>query len=706
MVAQAVMKCAGFAVSLIVLATGPMSVSGARLVDTPMAKVVGLLTKMKEKIESTGSSEQKSYDKYACWCEDTLSEKASDITSAKDRINELQTTITKNKGDLGSHGAEIGQLKKDIEKNVESQKEATEVRTKEANAYTEEKEETEQCIGALEAAIKVLTGAGSKKGFLETLQEAQLLSVVAGMRGVLKAPTVKQTVSDTDMQVVKHFVEKPEDFVNSPGQDVVSAVQIKKSPFGDYAPQSTQIQGILKSMYDSFTGDLEKANVDEAEKQKAFEELMDTKKKELDTLESSLESEQLSDAEKTKLVADSRSEMDDLKEQLEADEVFFTETKESCSEKASQWAMRSRLRTEELAGIAKAIEILDSEDAKKSFKGATETFLQLGSKRRQGAAPHAAERAQTFQKLRSLATKYKSVALAEIAAKLQTGGHFDKVIQMIDEMMVILREEEQEDIAHKDRCQDKDNANVNSIEDAKHMIEKHKAEIERLEGDKKEKMEDIKKVKGQMEETKKTQDEITKTRDEEKKDYLKAVKDDEDSIKVIEEAQAALAKFYENNKASFLQESAKPQPETNWQGGDYKGEEGSAGGVLQILEMLKEDLQKEVKVAGNNEMESQTKYEADFQALVDTFRAQLKTKIQMEVELADLKSRIADETDDKDAQEKNLDNEEELEKAIAQDCSWIKNGGFKKRRDARKAEMEGLQDAKDFLAGVGTEDDI
>merc|ERR1719359_575538 len=158
-----------------------------------MAKVVDLLTKLKTTIEKDGSSEQKSYDKYACWCEDTLSTKAKDITDAKDRIEELQTLVVKNKGDLGSHGAEIGQLKKDIAKNIASQKEATEVRTKESEAYTDEKTESEQCIGALEAAIKVLTGAGSKKGFLETLQEAQLLSVVAGMRGVLKAPVVKQS---------------------------------------------------------------------------------------------------------------------------------------------------------------------------------------------------------------------------------------------------------------------------------------------------------------------------------------------------------------------------------------------------------------------------------------------------------------------------------------------------------------------------------
>jgi C-terminal processing protease CtpA/Prc len=60
----------------------------------------------------------------------------------------------------------------------------------------------------------------------------------------------------------------------------MSAAQVGQNPFGDYAPQSTQIQGILKGMYDAFTADLEKDNAEEAEAQKSFEELMGTKMQE------------------------------------------------------------------------------------------------------------------------------------------------------------------------------------------------------------------------------------------------------------------------------------------------------------------------------------------------------------------------------------------------------------------------------------------
>merc|ERR1712118_495802 len=117
-----------------------------------------------------------------------------------------------NKGGIGSGGATIAQLKKDIAENKESQKQATEVRNKEHSAYQEERTSSEQSIGALEAAIKVMTHAGSKKGFLETLQQAQLLSVVGAMRPVLRNPVAKQNVKDADLEVIEHFVKRPEDF--------------------------------------------------------------------------------------------------------------------------------------------------------------------------------------------------------------------------------------------------------------------------------------------------------------------------------------------------------------------------------------------------------------------------------------------------------------------------------------------------------------
>merc|ERR1719440_2230488 len=162
----------------------------------------------------------------------------------------------------------------------------------------------------------------------------------------------------------------------------MSAAQIGQNPFGDYAPQSTQIQGILKGMYDAFTTDLEKDNAEEAESQKSFEELMATKKQELATLEATLQKQETDSAAKTKKLSESEVLLDDTTAQLAADEAFFEDTKEACQTKATEWSVRTRLRTEELNGMQVAIGILSSDDAKKTFKASTSTFVQLSSVRK------------------------------------------------------------------------------------------------------------------------------------------------------------------------------------------------------------------------------------------------------------------------------------------------------------------------------------
>merc|ERR1719197_1272449 len=124
----------------------------------------------------------------------------------------------------------------------------------------------------------------------------------------------------------------------------------QKGPFWDYAPASGAIQGILKGMYDAFTGDLETKNADMATKQKQYEEMKATKSAELTTLQATLEKKKETLATDTKTMTDSIVERDETQAQLADDEAFFEETKKACKAKADEWAERSRLRTEELAG--------------------------------------------------------------------------------------------------------------------------------------------------------------------------------------------------------------------------------------------------------------------------------------------------------------------------------------------------------------------
>lgn len=668
-----------------------------------MTYVVGLLQDLGQRVEMDGRKEQKEYDKYACWCEQTLSRKAKDIEEAKEEITATQTLIQKLKGDLGALSASIEGLKGEIAQNLDSQKEAEELRDKEFGEYNDEKLETEQCIGGLEAAIKVLTGAGTgKKGFLEVFQEAQVLSVVAGLRKVLKSSVAEQVVSIGDLEAVKHFVQRPDGLF---GGHSMSAAQTANNPFGDYAPQSTQIQGILKGMYDAFTATLEKANADEADKQKAFEVLMATKKKELGTLQLTLEKEQLDETEKTKKLADAKVNLDDTEAQLKADEMFFAETKTSCKIKAQEWSERSRLRTEELSGIHTAIKLLNDKIARSVFGRAVTTLLQV----RSGSG-----RSNAYSKLKSLYRSTGQPVLVTLATKVKTGGPLDEVIASINSMIAVLRKENMEDIEHRDRCQNAEGKNKNEMEDANHEIMKSGKAISRMEDQVKTLQREMDALDIEMGETKSEMKKQLELRNGEVADFKQALKDDATAIEILSETVAALSKFYKRNKIPLsLQQSSDPEytldpnkpPETSWKGADYGGRKSETTGIVAILGMLIEDLQLEMKAARKEDAEAQASYERGRAAAKEMLDAQMAKKTSKEEKLAELEEQIYDTEKHKSQSASDLGAEKDLKKTLLKDCSWVESH-FKSRAGKRQAEIDGLQEAKGYLAGVESGEEL
>jgi peptidoglycan hydrolase CwlO-like protein len=713
----------------------------------PIDKVIELLTDLKAKIEDDGTSEQESYDKFACWCEESLGKKAEDITKGKKTIEELQQKVVKLKGECGSHSAEIEHLTKAVAENKAAQKEATEIREKEKEEYAAERKETEQCIAGLEAAINVLAGAGGgKKGFLETMQQAQLLSVAAGVRTALGH--ADKSMAADDIELVRTFVEKPTEFTP---KKTLSAVGIK-NPFGDYAPASTKIQGVLKGMYDAFTSDLEGANVAEATKQKSFEELMETKKEELKTLEESLRTHVKDDADKTKTVADSRTELDDTMKQLEADEDFFTNSKQSCRAKAGEWASRTRLRTQELATMTEALKIMEDPETKANFDKATESFLQVSSK--SSGTGHSQQK-QAFAKLKLLATETHNLAIARIAASVRSGGHFDKVIVTIDGLITTMREEEADDIKHRDRCEKDQGKNKNDMEDLQHSIDKTKKSITRMEGEGEALQEKMDTLETEIEATEKDLEDRLEMRNKEKEEFLKAVQADAKAVEALNAAIGVLSSFYSKNKL-LLQlanvkvnstatenqtiqvnktgtvsgkanatvavvtehkteqkktvqkteqktqqkkgdpEYADAPPETTFSGGAKKGE---SGGIIDMLGMIVTDLEMETKTARQADIDAQNEYEKDRKAMNDMLLSQKDSLASMAKEHADLLVKIADYEEFKEQRKTDLDGEKEEEEALKADCDWIAEH-FEDRRIARKKEMEGLVEAKNYLAGV------
>jgi len=377
------------------------------------------------------------------------------------------------------------------------------------------------------------------------------------------------------------------------------------------------------------------------------------------------------------------------------------------------------MRTEELDGISKALEILTSDKARelfsKSIKPGVEaaSFMQIDSTPAllQDAASLPA--AKAYAALKSQVKQSKSIRLAALAVKVRTAkaGHFDGVIKAIDDMIKTLQEEGAADIAKRDQCKDeyqKINKNVNKLT---WQIKNNEAKIEKLEKLIELRTQEKADTNQRIKETLQYQADLKDERKAEHEAFQQAKKDDEGAIDLLTQARDAMAKFYKEQgidmgeiqgSVKLLQQepaferSEDDAPDASFSKKGHR--KNQSKNILSLLSYIIEDLQDEIKSGRKMEVQSQTEFEEEMQTS-DALLKDLRAKV---VTLNDIlaKRNTDKEEENKDMKANNGDKDSELkyEKKIQPDCDWI-IGAFTKRADARAAEMNGLTTAKEFLAG-------
>merc|ERR1719247_2065589 len=186
-----------------------------------------------------------------------------------------------------------------------------------------------------------------------------------------------------------------------------------------------------------------------------------------------------------------------------------------------------------------------------TFDRAHSTFLQISSEVDNSNSQKVQVRQnKAFTSLKSIARQFRSLRLASLAATVRTaeGGHFDKVIVMIDKMIQTLRAEEQEDIENRDWCEAKDNKYKNQKEDMEYKIGQTEGLIERLTAKSNEMEEQIAATQAEITATEEAMEEALAQRNQESQDFKDALKDDTDAVALLAQAIEALTSFYTNNK--------------------------------------------------------------------------------------------------------------------------------------------------------------
>jgi len=145
--------------------------------------------------------------------------------------------------------------------------------------------------------------------------------------------------------------------------------------------------------------------------------------------------------------------------------------------------------------------------------------------------------------------------------------------------------------------------------------------------------------------------------------------------------------------------SAPPPPPATWDAGEsYGGASGESAGVVGIMEMVKEDVKKDVRAAEDEEAESLKDFNKEKADLEDEIKATNTAIDAYKKDKASQEKDVVDRTGERSTSKDELNGQLSLYKSYKPGCDFLLVN-FDTRTKARQIEVDGLQKAKAILKG-------
>jgi len=647
-----------------VLALGLATVSALSTDATPLTKVVTLLKEMKATVEKEMKEDAAIYDKLACWCHTNKEEKSDAVEVANQRIETLKAKIGEYTGKQAQLAAEIKNTKADLAEDEQSLVDATKVREKEAAEFHKLETDNVQAIAQLKSAIVILSRHNES---------------------LLQADTVNNMVD-----VVKHIQYKFSDAISE--DDAHSALSMLQSR--PYAAQSGEIFGFINSMLESMQKNYADAQAEEAKAVADFGELKAAKTEEIEAGRQLLENKETEHADTSEKLVNAKEDLADTEAALEADTAFLVDLEKRCKANDSEMQARNKVRTEEIAAINDTIGILVSDDtrdvAKRSFN-----FLQKVKSEQTRYV-----RSRAASKLKAMAVKHNNPQLAMLATAVQLDA-FTKVKKAIDDMVAALKQQQADDVKHKDFCNTEFHTNEQTTVKANRKLEGLQGKQDDLEATIKDLTTDIETLTAEIGDARLELQRATNDHGEATKEFKQVVADQQATQAILDKATKRLSQFY--NKKSLLQTSQEPGakvegPPPGLEQAGYK-KSSASGGVMGMLAEIKNDSIEAENEAKTDQQAAQTAYEEFTANTNKTVAEKQKATVNATENRAQADKELVATKEDIAATMTELEKLSEYNGQLHKACDFtLKN--FEVTQKARSEEVEALQQAKSILSGA------
>lgn len=629
-------------------------------------KVTAVLEEMKAQLEKEAASDDEVYEQMMCWCETNDKLKTKAISDNTQLLGQLEEFIPEAAAKIAQLQTEVKILKGDIADGTQELAEATALREKESGEFKAEEADTLVSISGVTKAIDAL-GAKMSSAFLE-VQNVVDRQKLANLKGVTPEQQAK----------IGSFLETR-----------------------NHAP-SSEIFGILKSMKESFEINLKDSQDDEKAAVGAYTDLKAGKDDEISAATDQKNTKEAQAAETVEKLAQAKEDKVTAQETLEADEKFLADLKDRCGSFDADFAARKKMRSEEMAAVGEALSILTSDDAREQFSKSV-AFTQVSMKKSltRVAQPHYAGLLQAESKQMAQARTRASRLLLEQALALGSprlsmiaqsvrADVFAKIKVAIDQMVAQLKQEQKDDVKHRDFCIAELNQNEKQTDEAYDTKKELTTKIDDLGLQIKNTDEEIAQAKQEITDTQLQIKKASENREKENWDYQTTISDQKATQEILKKALQKLKDFY-----AFPQTAQAPPP------ADFKEykKSGGASGVMMMIETIIEESVATAADAVKAEQDAQTSYEKfvkDSNSAIDTLNKGIAEKTSAN---ADAKADLAlADADLKDTMAGLLELANYASELHTQCDFTLKQ--FDTRQAAFTKEIEALTEAKYILSGM------
>jgi len=661
---------------LAALAFAPLAIARSQAAARSVNEVVDMLKEMQATLEKEQKADEDMYAELRGWCKENNDVKSVEVSDGQARIQELTGLAAEANASAQSLATEMSALATEVNDATAALDAARVLHANQVETFNGNEKSLYKDIEAVEAASTAISGG---EPALMQIPEGRLKEVSAKLQDAVtrRAQRLDNTLSVRDHERLEAFFQDPAGFAKG-----LSLMQ--------QAPIGGELAGMFEAMNDDFHADLKALQDEMAKEQGTYEELMASKKEEIKASEATKESKRQQRVEKRQSMMEMGFEIKSIEKAIGTSGDFLKLVEEKCGATDQEWTERTATRKEEIASVAKAIDILTTEAAKKSFGKTYTNFLQKEvADERFRRASQALERAAAVRGDRRL---------SQLAKAAEVKG-MEKVLKAIDGMKVALKKEQQDEVEQRDFCIKSFNENKVKTEKMTDLKGQHNAKLDMLADKLKTTAAAVSVATGKIDAANKELEKAAKDHEDELADFKTTLSDQNTTKVMLNEALDSLKAFYVEKpkaKKSLLQ---KPSEDTVPEGFKDYQKSSSGNAVTQLLQQVILDT-KAMEAETTRAMKSSEKQfakltdatSADIAALNGELESLAKVK-------ASAQEAVVAQKADLKGTKKELADLALDEANLHETCDFVLKN-FELRQTARNEEVEGLMKAKSYLRGA------